>query len=481
MERVIRPASRIVGALRVPGDKSISHRALILGALAPRTTLVRGLAPGLDVRSTRRCLERLGVRFEDISSEEAGVLGPEDPAAATPGAGDGEGAGEAAGTAAEADAGEARARDAVLVRGAGFAGLEAPEGSLDCGNSGTTMRLLAGVLSACDMDVTLTGDGSLLRRPMARVAEPLRRMGARIEGAEGVLASGRRGLVPPLAIRGTARPQAVRVDLAVASAQVKSAVLLAGLRAEGRTTVAEPSRSRDHTERMLRVFGVDVMEEGTAVSIEGPCDLEAAEIEVPGDISSAAFFLCAAAALPGSRLVVRGAGVNPGRTGVLEVLEAMGAPVAQGEPREQGFEPVADLALGAPERLRATRVAGAVVPRAIDELVVLAVLAARAEGTTEVRDAAELRVKESDRIAMVAANLARMGARCEALEDGIRVEGPAALRGARIETGGDHRIAMAFAVAGLLAEGETVIEDADCADVSYPGFYEDLERVAVRA
>jgi len=469
MTRTIRRAQRLHGALRVPGDKSISHRALIFGALAPRTTLVRGLAPGLDVRSTRRCLEALGVRMEEISSREVGVAEPIDPDVAPVEELGPEGAEEAP-------------RDAILVRGVGAHGFTAPDAPLDCGNSGTTMRLLAGVLAGCDMTTTLTGDGSLLRRPMGRVAGPLRLMGATVSGTETPpkVPGGAPGLLAPITISGTARPKAVRIDLEVASAQVKSAVLLAGLRAQGRTIVSEPSRSRDHTERMLRVFGVDVLEEDGAASIEGPCDLEPAGVDVPGDISSAAFFLAAAAALPGSRIVVRGVGVNPGRTGVLEVLERMGAKVVLGEPREEGFEPVADLVLAAPERLTATTIAGDIVPRTIDELVVLAVLATRAHGTTEIRDAAELRVKESDRIAMVVENLGRMGARCEALPDGMRIHGPCDLAGARITTEGDHRIAMAFAVAALFALGETEIEDAGCADVSYPGFYEDLDRLCIR-
>jgi 3-phosphoshikimate 1-carboxyvinyltransferase len=316
---------------------------------------------------------------------------------------------------------------------------------------------------------------------MGRVAEPLRRMGAVIEPAASAGTGGK--LTAPFRVKGTARPKAIDHAVEIASAQVKSAVLLAGLRADGKTTVREPSRSRDHTERMLRVFGVDVLEDGLAVSVEGPADLDRAAIDVPGDLSSAAFFLAAAAGIPGSRILCRSVGVNPGRTGVIEILREMGATVLFGEEREQGFEPVTEVVLEAPARLRATRIAGALVPRAIDELVVLSVLAARAEGTTEIRDAAELRVKESDRIALVARNLEAMGGRCEPLPDGIRVHGAAALRGgATIETGGDHRIAMAFAVAGLFAEGggETRILDAGCADVSYPGFYEALESVSER-
>ncbi|HVY62863.1 MAG TPA: 3-phosphoshikimate 1-carboxyvinyltransferase, partial [Planctomycetota bacterium] len=337
-ERVIRPARRIHGAVRCPGDKSISHRALILGALARGRTAIRGLAPGLDVRSTRSCLEALGVKIEAVPAM------------------------------VEDDAGEPIAGELLLVDGRGFAGLRAPAGPLDCGNSGTTTRLLAGVLAACDMEVVLAGDASLSRRPMGRVAEPLRLMGATIEPLVPGTGTGAGGkLTAPFRLRGTRRPKAIEYDLAVASAQVKSAILLAGLRAEGRTTVREPSRSRDHTERMLRVFGVDVLEDGLAVSIEGPGELDRAAIEVPADLSSAAFFLAAAAGLPGSRVLCRGVGVNPGRTGILEALRDMGAKVVHGEVREQGFEPVAEVVVEGPEKLRAARISGALVPRAIDE------------------------------------------------------------------------------------------------------------------
>jgi 3-phosphoshikimate 1-carboxyvinyltransferase len=331
------------------------------------------------------------------------------------------------------------------------------------------MRLLSGMIAACDLEATLTGDESLRRRPMKRVAEPLRRMGAVLDGD-----------TAPLRIRGTPHPRALRHDLAIASAQVKSAILFAALRADGETVVHEPARSRDHSERMLRLFGADVLEDGLSVSISGPVELEAAEIDVPGDVSSAAFFACAAAALPGSRLILRDVGVNPLRTGVIDVLRAMGAEVRAVEERDMGFEPAADLLVIAPDRLGPARVAGELVPRTIDELVVLAVLAARAEGLSEFRDAAELRVKESDRIAAVVEGLTAMGARAEALPDGLRVEGPAALRGAHLSARGDHRVAMAFAVAGLLAEGATTIDGAEAAAVSYPGFFEALEAVVER-
>lgn len=439
MDVTIRAARRLHGALEVPGDKSISHRALILGALASGETRIRGLSRGLDVQSTARVLLQLGVAIEGpkghFPQREDGI---------------------------------------VRVRGGGFDSLRPPARPLDCGNSGTTMRLMAGVIAACDLEAALTGDESLRRRPMERVAAPLRRMGADVRtGAEA-------GPGAVLRVRGTPEPKALEHVLSVASAQVKSAILLAALRARGETTVVEPWRSRDHTERMLRVFGVDVLEEERSVALEGPIDLEPADVDVPGDLSSAAFFLGAAAALPGSRLIVRDVGVNPGRTGVLEALRAMGATVREVDERELGFEPVATLVVEAPDALSATTIAGPLVPRTIDELVVLAVVAARARGVTEIRDAAELRVKESDRIALVVRHLAAMGAAVEPLPDGLRIEGPRPLCGATIDAEGDHRIAMAFAVAGLLAGGETTIRGAECADVSFPGFYAALESVVER-
>jgi len=431
----IRPAKRIRGALRPPGDKSISHRALILGALAEKgDTLIHGLAPGADVQSTARVLRSLGVGVEPGPKPELTVVHPP-------------------------------------------AGLRAPREPLDCGNSGTTIRLLAGVLAAHPFEATLTGDASLRRRPMGRVAEPLRRMGAEIRATEVEGVGPER---PPIVVRG-GKLRAIAYEMKVASAQVKSAILLAGLRAEGETVVIEPTRSRDHTERMLRSFGVDMCDEGLRVAVTGPADLEGAFVGVPADTSSAAFFICAAAGLPGSRAILRDVGVNPTRTGFLDVLAAMGLAVKAVNEEDLGFEPVADLVVsGSPARLEGTRIAGEIVPRLIDEIPVLAVLATQAHGTTEIADAKELRVKESDRIETVAGNLARMGARVETLPDGLRIEGPTRLRGAEVDAEGDHRIAMAFAVAGLFAEGETRIRDADCARVSYPGFFADLEEMAER-
>ncbi len=422
----VRGRGPLRGVVRVPGDKSISHRAVMLGALAEGTTQVRNFLAGEDCLSTVRCLRALGaeVRLEG---------------------------------------------DRATVVGRGWEGLAEPEEVLDCGNSGTTMRLLLGILAGLPLFAVLTGDASLRRRPMGRVVRPLERMGARVDGRSG-------GELAPLAVRGGGL-RAAEFTLPVASAQVKSALLLAGLRAEGRTAVTEPSRSRDHTERLLPRFGVPVEVDGLTVAVAGPARLRAAEVEVPGDISAAAFFLVAAAVVPGSRLVLPGVGVNPTRAGLLEVLEAMGARVRRLNEREEAGEPVADLEVEASE-LRGVQVGGDLVPRLIDEVPALAVAAACAEGVTEIRDAAELRVKESDRIAALARELGRLGAAVEELPDGLRIRGGRPLRGAECDSGGDHRLAMALAVAGLVAEGETVVADAACAAVSFPGFWEVLSRHA---
>ncbi len=444
MEAVVRPAKRLKGTLTVPGDKSISHRALMLGALAQGTSVVRGLAPGRDVRSTARCLRALGVPV--------------------------------------ALANDNSDHDVAVVEGRGLYGLRAPQGPLDAGNSGTTLRLLAGILAGQPFASVLTGDASLRRRPMARIAEPLRRMGALIDYLEG---EGR----APLRVRGPSegRLRAIEHEPPVPSAQVKSCVLLAGLYAEGVTVVRESSPTRDHTERLLARLGAPLeldglgLEYGRGVRLRGPVErLEPFELRVPGDPSSAAFFVAAAALLPGSELLLRHVGVNPTRTGFLDALRRMGAPIELLDEREVGGEPVADVLVRGAPALRGLELDGAEVPRLIDELPLLAVVATRAEGVTVIRGAKELRVKETDRIRAVALNLRRLGARVEERPDGFVIEGPQALRGGRVEGFGDHRVVMAFAVAGLVARGETTIEGAEWADVSYPQFFEALERVVER-
>jgi 3-phosphoshikimate 1-carboxyvinyltransferase len=429
MNARVHPAPRVAGAIAVPGDKSVSHRAALLGAVSTGITEIQGFLEGED------CLATLAA---------AGALGAEVTR---------------------------KAPGHYLVRGVGLDGLTEPESVVDCGNSGTTARLLLGVLAGQPFTTVLTGDESLRRRPMERVVEPLGRMGARVVGRKG----GRR---LPLAIEGRRGLAPLRHASPVASAQVKSAVLLAGLWATGPVTVIEPAASRDHTERMLTAFGADVRLDGRAVTLTPGRPLAGRAVRVPGDISSAAFFLVAGALAREGAVTVRGVGINPTRTGVLDVLRAMGAEAAVAGEEEAG-EPLADLTVGA-TRLAGTAIGGSLVPRAIDELPVLAVAAARATGVTELRDAAELRVKESDRIRALATELGKMGVAIEERSDGFRITGSAGrpLRGARVSSWGDHRLAMALIVAGLGADGETVVENIDCIATSYPDFVPTCRKLA---
>jgi 3-phosphoshikimate 1-carboxyvinyltransferase len=422
----VRPAARIAGTIGVPGDKSVSHRTALLGALAEGLTEVHGYLEGEDCLGTLRAVAALGA--------EVARKGP----------------------------------GHYAIQGAGPEGLTEPGDVVDCGNSGTTARLIVGVLAGQPFTTVLTGDESLRGRPMGRVIEPLARMGARVLGRRG-------GARLPLAIAGTRPLQPIRHVSPVASAQVKSAVLLAGLAASGPVSVVEPARSRDHTERMLAAFGADVRVEGATVTVVPGARLRGRVCRVPGDISSAAFFLVAGAAAREGGVTVRGVGTNPTRTGALDVLAAMGAAVGV-TPRDAEGEPLADLAV-APGVLRGTEIGGPLVPRAIDEVPILAVAAACAEGPTLVRDAAELRVKESDRIRALASELGKMGVGIEERPDGFRVAGRPAgsrapFRGARVSSWGDHRLAMALVIAGLLADGPTVVEGVDCIATSYPEFVE---------
>jgi 3-phosphoshikimate 1-carboxyvinyltransferase len=407
------------GELRVPGDKSISHRSIMLGAVAEGETQIEGFLEGEDSLATLAAFRAMGVRID----------------------------GPVAGS--------------VRIHGAGLHGLREPAGPLDLGNSGTSMRLLAGLLGGQRFDTQLIGDASLSRRPMARVAEPLRTMGARIDTG----ANGR----PPLDIHGGSVLRGIDYALPVASAQVKSALLLAGLYAHGTTAVTEPAPTRDHTERMLAGFGYEVQRDGARVAVQGGGTLRGTRVQVPADISSAAFFLVAASIAPGSELLLRDVGINPTRTGVIAILRAMGADIELLNPRESGGEPIADL------RVRAAGLRGIVVPRdqvplAIDEFPVLFVAAACAEGETVLHGAEELRVKESDRIDTMARGLAALGVEHETFPDGMRIRGRARLGGGAVDSHGDHRIAMAFAVASLRADAP--IEIRDCANVatSFPGF-----------
>ena len=409
------PLGRIRARLRVPGDKSISHRALILNALAEGRARVRGLAPGLDVRSTRAALVALGADIALAADGSVQVTGPRDWRA---------------------------------------------EGTVDCGNSGTTARLLLGALAPRAQGiVVLDGDASLRRRPMARAIDPLVEMGAE------VAARGEPGRLP-VAVTGR-RLTGRRHRLPVASAQVKSAILLAGLAAEGETVLEEPVRSRDHTERLLRAMGAGIAVDGSRIRL-APGPLRAVDVDVPGDVSSAAFFLALAAAA-GGEATVEHVGLNPGRTGFLDLLSRLGADVAI-DREDDGMEPWGTVTLRAGS-LRAIEVGAEEVPAAIDELPLLAVVATQADGDTRVTGAAELRVKESDRIAAIADGLTRMGADIRALPDGFVVRGPTPLSGAELDARGDHRIAMALAIAASIADGPSTLSGAEWVDVSYPGFF----------
>jgi 3-phosphoshikimate 1-carboxyvinyltransferase len=420
------PSRGIAGRLRVPGDKSISHRALMLGALADGTTRVEGFLEGEDCLATLRAVASLGVSVR------------------RPAAGH------------------------VEIDGVGLRGLRAPTGTLDMGNAGTAMRLFMGLLAAQAFDNELVGDESLMRRPMERAAKPLREMGARIDTRDGR---------PPVRIRGDSPLTGIRYQMPVASAQVKSAVLLAGLYARGVTTVVEPAVTRDHTERMLASFGVQVAARDGVVTVRPPTRLEAAHIAVPGDFSSAAFFLVAACIGARAPVVVEGVGVNPTRTGLLEMLALMGADLRLFNHRNAGAEPVADVEVR-PARLRGVRVPERLVPLAIDEFPALFIAAAAADGETLVTGAEELRVKESDRIAVMAHGLSAVGVRNEVLPDGLRILG-GPMTGGVVDSRGDHRVAMAFTVASLLATAPIRIRDVANVATSFPGFPETARSVGL--
>jgi 3-phosphoshikimate 1-carboxyvinyltransferase len=412
----------------VPGDKSVSHRAALLGALAQGTTEIHGYLEAEDCLRTITAVQALGA--------EVTRKGP----------------------------GQYR------IEGCGRHGLREPSDVIDCGNSGTSARLLVGVLAGQPFWTMLTGDESLRTRPMGRVAEPLRRMGAAVVGRAG-------GSKLPLAVKGTRPLRAITHDSPVASAQVKSAVLLAGLYADGPVSVSEPAPSRDHSERMLRQFGVRLVTDDRSVTLT-PGDLRASAVRVPGDISSAAFLLVAASLIGDPGVTIRRVGVNPTRTGVLDVLQAMSANLRiDPVPAAGEAEPAADIAMSASE-LKGTSIGGALIPRLIDEIPVLAIAAARARGVTTIGDAAELRVKESDRIAALSRELGKMGVAVRERPDGMTIEGPQRFCGARVTSGGDHRVAMALAVAGLVADGETVIEDTACVATSFPQFAAMLNALA---
>jgi len=419
------------GTVRVPGDKSISHRALLFGAIAEGQTRIEGLLPAEDPLSTAACLRAMGVEVSTI-----------------------------------------RAGEPVLVQGVGLDGFQEPADVLDCGNSGTTMRLMLGLLAGrAGRHFVLTGDGSLRGRPMRRVGAPLSEMGAVIHGR-------RDGNFAPLAVQGQALHGAT-IRTPVASAQVKSAILLAALTASGPTTVIEPVQSRDHSERMLRAFGADLTVGGpdnTEVTVRPGPALRGQTVIVPGDISSAAFWLVAGAITPGAELIVENVGLNPSRTGILEVLEQMGARISVLNARDVAGEPVGDLEVSHGP-LRAFEIGAAIMPRLVDEIPVLAVAACCASGVSRITGAEELRVKETDRLAVMARQLKAMGARVEEFDDGMAIEGPVPLVGAAVDSETDHRVAMSLAVASLVAAGTTTLARSEAAAVSYPGFWDDLARL----
>ncbi|HEY6008035.1 MAG TPA: 3-phosphoshikimate 1-carboxyvinyltransferase [Geobacteraceae bacterium] len=424
----IQPARAIRGEITVPGDKSISHRAIMLGSLAKGVTTVRGGLRGEDNLATLRAFRAMGIGVEDDGTT-------------------------------------------LWIEGKGLNGLSEPDDCLDCGNSGTSMRLITGILAGQRFFSVLSGDQYLRRRPMRRVIEPLSRMGATIFGRAG-------GEKAPLAIVGR-ELSGIRHASTVASAQVKSAIILAGLYADGTTEVTEPHLSRDHSERMLRYFGADIETFPGGVRVRGGRVLEGRDIVVPGDISSAAFFMVAATIVPGSELLIKGVGVNPTRTGAIDILKGMGASIELLDEREVSGEPVADILVRSAQ-LRGMEVGGDLVPRAIDEFPVLSVAAACAEGRTVIRDARELRVKETDRIAAMADNLRRAGVAVTETDDGMEVTGTERLKGCAAESFGDHRIAMSMCVAGLVADGPTSVHDVACIATSFPGFTPLLAGVTVR-
>jgi len=443
----VRPGGPLRGECAVPGDKSISHRAVMLGGIAAGTSRVRGFLSGADCHATIHALAALGCALE----LQPATAPPAAPASAP-----------STGGAAPAGALE------LFIKGQGLHGLREPSAPLDCQNSGTTMRLLAGLLAGQRFASFLVGSPQLCRRPMERVVRPLRQMGAQLIGRQG-------GRLAPLALAGCSdRPlRGLHYDLPVASAQVKSCLLLAGLYADAPVSVREPGPTRDHSERMLRSMGARVECSGQLITVEPATALQPLTLTVPGDASSAAFVLVAAAITPGSDITVRGVGVNPTRSGLVATLQAMGAAISLLNPRESAGEPVADLRL-CQRPLSAVSCRGPQVVTMIDEIPILAVAATQAHGRTVIADASELRVKETDRIAATATELAKLGADVTPTQDGLIIIGPTRLRGAPVASHGDHRLAMALAVAGLVADGETTVDGAEVTADSFPGFAQTL-------
>jgi 3-phosphoshikimate 1-carboxyvinyltransferase len=424
----LQPAASVRGEIVVPGDKSISHRSIMLGAIANGVTTVRGFLRGEDNMSTMHAFRAMGVEIND----------------------DGE---------------------TIHITGRGLHGLKEPGDVLDCGNSGTTIRLITGLLSGQSFFSVVTGDQYLRKRPMKRVVDPLSRMGARIAGRNG-------GTLAPLAINGGSL-KGIDYQSPVSSAQIKSSIMLAGLYAEGETSVSEPSLSRDHSERMFRHFGASLVRHDSGVTVRGGVELTAQEVTVPGDISSAAFFMVAALITPNSELLIKNVGVNPSRTGVIDILQAMGGNIQLLDEREVSGEPVADILVRS-SRLKGILISGSVVPRAIDEFPAICVAATRAEGVTTIRDAKELRVKETDRITAMADNLRKFGISVTETEDGMDITGSEQLIGGTVDSCGDHRIAMSMSIAALVASSAITVTDIGCVATSFPTFFPLLEKVAVK-
>lgn len=414
---------RLEGIITVPGDKSISHRAVMFGAIAEGKTTVTGFLPGEDCLSTIDCFRKLGV---DIQVDGTNVE----------------------------------------INSPGMDGWQEPKEVLYTGNSGTTTRLMLGILAGTNFHSVMTGDASIGKRPMGRVTNPLKQMGAKINGREN-------GQYTPIAIQGTAL-KAIDYTMSVASAQVKSAILLAGLRADGTTIVREKEITRDHTERMLQQFGAKIDVKDGVISLEGSQRLHGTHVDVPGDISSAAFFLVAGAIVPNSEIVLKNVGINPTRAGIIEVLQQMGANVAVDQELSDAAEPTATITIRT-SNLKGITIEGDIIPRLIDEIPIIALLATQAEGTTIIRDAEELKVKETDRITAVVTELKKLGADITATDDGMIINGPTSLKGAKLSTYGDHRIGMMAAIASLITDSSIEIDDADCIAVSYPTFFEHLD------
>jgi len=416
---------RLVGDVTIPGDKSISHRAIMFGSLAKGTTKITNFLLGEDCLSTIACFRKLGVQIE-VSEDE------------------------------------------VVVYGKGIEGLKEANEVLDVGNSGTTARLMMGILSGLPFHSVLIGDESIGKRPMKRVTKPLKMMGTSIDGREDATYT-------PISIRGGSL-NSISYASPVSSAQVKSSILLAGLFANGTTTVTEPEKSRDHTERMLKAFGCELVVDGNKVSINGNQELTATDVIVPGDISSAAFFLVAGSIVPNSEILLKNVGVNPTRTGILTVLERMGANLTLEDEKVVNGEPIANIRVKS-SKLRSTVIGGAEIPTCIDELPILALAAALADGETIIKDAEELRVKETDRIQTVVTELTNLGVSIEATKDGMIIQGNSSLIGANVNSHGDHRMGMMLSIAALLAKGDTIIENTECIAVSFPNFKEQLNEL----